>query len=83
MREREEDYKANGAMRLIGLVGLIGLMGLVGACSSGQVPEPEKPEPLQTVIAFSANQQDEVQRRGKHLNQLPVGYVGLCCQLDS
>ena len=56
MREREEDYKANGAMRLIGLVGL---MGLVGACSSGQVPEPQKPEPLQTVIAFSANQQDE------------------------
>ena len=56
MREREEDYKANGAMRLIGLVGL---MGLVGACSSDHVPEPQKPEPLQTVIAFSANQQDE------------------------
>ena len=46
-------------MRLIGLVGLIGLMGLMGACSSNQVPEPQKPEPLQTVIAFSANQQDE------------------------
>ena len=56
MREREEDYKANGAMRLIGL---IGLMGLVGACSSGQVPEPENPKPLQTVIAFSANQQEQ------------------------
>ena len=59
MREREEDYKANGAMRLIGLVGLMGLVGLVGACSSDHVPEPQKPEPLQTVIAFSANQQDE------------------------
>ena len=56
MKEREEDYKANGAMRLIGLVGL---MGLVGACSSDHVTEPQKPEPLQTVIAFSANQQDE------------------------
>ena len=59
MREREEDYKANGAMRLMGLMGLIGLMGLMGACSSDHVPEPEKPEPLQTVIAFFANEQDE------------------------
>jgi len=62
MREREEDYKANGAMRLMRL---IGLMGLVGACSSDHVPEPQKPEPLQTVIAFSANeQQEEVTRAG-------------------
>ena len=76
MREREEDYKANGAMRLIGLVGLIGLMGLVGACSSGQVPEPEKPEPLQTVIAFSANQQEqeEVTRAATPLEDLSTTF---------
>ena len=40
----------------MGPIGLMGLMGLMGACSSNQVPEPEKQG---TAIAFSANQQEE------------------------
>ena len=76
MREREEDYKANGAMRLIGLIGLIGLMGLVGACSSGQVPEPVEPEPLQTAIAFSGNmqEQEEMTRAATPLEEISTTF---------
>ena len=76
MKEREEDYKANGAMRLIGLVGLIGLMGLVGACSSGQVPEPVEPEPLQTAIAFSGNmqEQEEMTRAATPLEEISTTF---------
>ena len=74
MREREEDYKANGAMRLIGLVGLIGLMSLMSACSNE--PEPVEPEPLQTAIAFSGNmqEQEEMTRAATPLEEISTTF---------
>lgn len=74
MREREEDYKANGAMRLIGLIGLIGLMSLMSACSNE--PEPVEPEPLQTAIAFSGNmqEQEEMTRAATPLEEISTTF---------
>lgn len=71
MIEREEDYKANGAMRLIGL---IGLMSLMSACSNE--PEPVEPEPLQTAIAFSGNmqEQEEMTRAATPLEEISTTF---------
>lgn len=54
----------------------MGLMGLVGACSSGQVPEPVEPEPLQTAIAFSGNmqEQEEMTRAATPLEEISTTF---------
>lgn len=74
MREREEDYKANGPMSPMRLIGLIGLMSLMSACSNE--PEPVEPEPLQTAIAFSGNmqEQEEMTRAATPLEEISTTF---------